>query len=105
MKYIILAYLVAAAIGMYMFHNIKSYVPPEAPAGVDSRLWNRGRVMYTARCTSCHNPNPDFPGSVGPKLRGVSEELLTDRLKNGKNGMPAQPHMLRFVPALREYLK
>lgn len=105
MKYIVLAYIVAALIGYYFWKNVPKPTPPQAPAGVNEKLWNRGRIMYKANCTSCHNANPDLQGSVGPKLRGVSEDLLTDRLKNGKGGMPAQPHMLRFVPAFREYLK
>lgn len=104
-KYMILAYVVAALVGYHFWKNMPRPVPPKAPAGVDEVLWNRGRVMYKVNCTSCHNTNPDLQGPVGPKLRGVSEDLLTDRLKNGKNGMPAQPRMLRFVPALREFLK
>lgn len=105
MRYILLAYVFAACIGVYVWSILPKHEPPTPPIGVNSQLWNRGRVLYQTRCISCHNSNPDFPGSIGPKLRGVSEELLTERLKSGKNGMPAQPSMLKFVPALREYLK
>lgn len=104
MKYIILAYLVAAAIGICVWKHVP-HVEVAVPTGVNETLWRRGRLIHKVNCITCHNSNPDLPGSVGPALRGVSEELLTSRLKNGKNGMPAQPHMLRHIPALREYLK
>lgn len=90
---------------LYMFARMPQRPQPVPPPGANKVLWNKGRIMYGARCTACHNSNPDLPGSVGPRLRGVSEELLRERLKNGKGGMPAQPNMLRFVPALREFLK
>jgi mono/diheme cytochrome c family protein len=105
MRHFILAYLVAACIGIYIWNVIPKKQLPTPPSDRDSSLWKRGRAMYVHRCTSCHNPNPDLKGSMGPKLRGVSEELLTDRLMNGKNGMPAQPNLKRFIPALREYLR
>ena len=79
--------------------------PPPVPEGRDPKLWNRGRLVYQGRCTSCHNSNPDLAGAVGPKLRGVSETLLVDRLTNGKAAMPAQKNLLRFAPALHEYLR
>ena len=91
---------------IYLFTNMPKFAgPPDAPADRNKVLWNRGRVMYTTRCTSCHNSNPDLQGSVGPALRGVTEDLLTDRIMNGKGAMPAQPRMKRFIPAIREYLR
>lgn len=106
MKYLLPVIWLLAFSGMlYLFAIMPTPKPITPPPGVDDKLWHRGMVMYRARCTSCHNSNPDMQGSVGPRLRGVSEELLRERLKNGKGGMPAQPHMLRFVPSLREFLK
>jgi mono/diheme cytochrome c family protein len=105
MKILILAYIAAAIIGVAFWKHAPKYVEAVAPSGVDAKLWHRGMVMYKARCTTCHNSNPDLPGSVGPVLRGVSEELIRDRLTNGKGGMPAQKNMLHFVSAFREYLK
>lgn len=91
--------------GVYALHKIPKYEPPAAPADRNAQLWNRGRIMYQARCITCHNSNPDLMGSVGPALRGVPEELLKDRFTNGKGGMPAFPHYVWLVPAFREYLR
>lgn len=104
-KYFALLYIALAFGAIYLYQHRPNYVEVLAPVGANERLWKRGRVMYNARCTSCHNTNPDVAGSVGPRLRGVSEELLRERLANGKGAMPVQKDMLRFVPALREYLK
>lgn len=106
MKYLFTIMWLLTFSGMlYLFAIMPAPKRIQPPDGVNVQLWNKGRVMYGARCTSCHNSNPDLAGPVGPRLRGVTEELLRERLKNGKGGMPAQPNMLRFVPALREFLK
>ncbi len=107
MKYvmILLAYLVAAGIGIYALRFIPHYTPPKAPADRIEKKWNRGRAMYNHKCISCHNANPDLRGTMGPPLRGVSKELLRERLKNGKGNMPAFPKMDRFVEELEEYLR
>jgi len=105
-KYFLIAlYLVLAGGAYYLYKHQPVHVEPVVPAGADARLWKRGRIMYNARCVQCHNSNPDLPGSVGPKLRGVSQDLLVERLTHGKGAMPVQKDMLRHVPALHEYLK
>lgn len=100
-----LAWAAAMGVGLYFLSSMPKYEVPQAPADRDAKLWNRGRVMYQARCTSCHNSNPDLHGSVGPALRGVPEELLRDRLSHGKGGMPAFPNLVWLAPSLREYLR
>ncbi len=106
MKYLLPILWLLTFTGMlYMFARMPSRPPITPPPGVDEKLWRKGMVMYRARCISCHNQNPDLPGVTGPKLRGVSEELLRERLNNGKGGMPVQRDMLRFVHAFREFLK
>lgn len=102
MKYIAAAYLVAALIGLYVLKHMPK--EPMVPPGRDALLWNRGRRLYNYKCVTCHNSNPDLRGSVGPALRGVSEDLLRDRLKNGKGTMPAFPNLVRQAPAFREFL-
>lgn len=92
--------LLAAAIGC-----APTAVQEQAPISANVQLWNKGRIVYRMRCISCHNADPNLKGSVGPALRGVSEELLRDRLANGKLGMPAFPRLINLAPALREYLR
>jgi mono/diheme cytochrome c family protein len=104
-RYLAILYIMLGLSAYYFYQHIPRMVEVAVPVGVDERLWRRGRAMYNSRCTTCHNVDPNVPGSVGPKLRGVSEELLRDRLSNGKNGMPIQKDMLRFVKAFQEYLK
>ena len=71
-RLIVILYVVLMSAGIYALHKMPKYVSPAVPVDRDAKLWNRGRVMYQARCTSCHNSNPDLAGSVGPALRGVS---------------------------------
>ena len=77
----------------------------EVPLDKNEQLYRRGRAIYQSQCIACHNANPDLAGSVGPALRGVSEELLVERLTNGKGAMPARKNLVRMAPALREYLR
>jgi len=44
----------------------------------------KGKTVYYANCTSCHNYNPKKPGSVGPDVYGSSKELLTNKILYGK---------------------
>ena len=104
-KIFVLFYIVLTFGLIYLYQHRPTYVEVKPPEGVDERLWRRGRAMYNARCTSCHNPNPNLPGSVGPALRGAGQELIVDRLTNGKGAMPVQKDMVRFAKAFREYLK
>ena len=43
----------------------------------------RGRQVYLAQCTACHNTDPGQPGSVGPPVRGSSRALLEAKVLSG----------------------
>jgi mono/diheme cytochrome c family protein len=105
MKYLLIVWLALAGGAFYFYKHMPKHQTEVIPAGVDEMQWRKGRAIYRARCISCHNVDPSLHGTVGPALRGVSEELLTERLTYGKGAMPIQKESLRFVPALREYLK
>lgn len=86
-----------------------------APSG-NAALAERGRQVYLGQCTTCHNPDPSQPGSVGPPLKGSSRELLEAKLLRGgyPEGyrpkrptaiMPAQPAVAGDLPALAAFLR
>ena len=104
-KWFIPLYILLACRAFYLYKHQTPDALVGKPTKTNTKLWESGRVVYQQRCTTCHNSNPDLAGSVGPSLRGVSKELLVDRLTNGKGAMPIQKDMLRFVLALREFLK
>ena len=81
----------------------------------ESGLLERGKAVYNANCTACHNSNPKLPGSIGPDVYGSSKELLTARIVHGKypdgyqpkrasGAMPALPHLSADIDALTKYL-
>ena len=76
----------------------------------------RGRQIYLAQCTQCHNPDPVQPGAVGPPIKGSSKDLLEAKLLRGNYPpghtpkrptaiMPQQPAVAPDIPALAEFLK
>jgi mono/diheme cytochrome c family protein len=75
----------------------------------------RGRQVYLAQCTQCHNAEPSQDGAVGPAVRGASRELLEARLlragyppsykpKRPTSVMPPQPSLAPEIPALAAFL-
>src|SRR3989449_11097053 len=81
-----------------------------------SPLAERGRQVYLAQCTQCHNADPAQDGAVGPAVKGASCELLEARILRGSyppgykpkrptNVMPPQPAVAPEIPALAAYLK
>src|SRR2546428_506008 len=79
-------------------------------------LAERGRQVYLAQCTQCHNADPAQDGAVGPAVKGASRELLEARILRGSyppgykpkrptNVMPPQPAVAPEIPALAAYLK
>ena len=52
------------------------------PEGGDPAL-ERGRAVYLAVCTACHNADPNLDGSLGPANAGSSRELLEAKLLRG----------------------
>jgi mono/diheme cytochrome c family protein len=43
----------------------------------------RGRQIYLAQCTACHNTDPSQPGTIGPAVKGSSRELLEAKVLQG----------------------
>ena len=75
----------------------------------------KGKVVYYANCTSCHNYNPKKAGSIGPDIYGSSIELLKNKVLYGKypknyqakrtSGiMPLYPHLNKQISNLHAFL-
>ncbi len=43
----------------------------------------RGRQVYLAQCTTCHNSDPSKDGPLGPAIKGSSRELIEARVLRG----------------------
>ena len=80
-----------------------------------SELETRGKGLFMANCTACHNPDPRLAGSIGPEIAGSSLELITSRVlhqsypsgyrpKRKSSLMPALPFLEHDIPALHAYL-
>ena len=79
-------------------------------------LLARGRQVYLAQCTQCHNLDPASQGPVGPAVTGSSPDLIEAKVIRGEyppgytpkrptRVMPPQPALAPDVPALAAYLK
>ena len=75
----------------------------------------KGKAVYYANCTSCHNYNPKKAGSVGPDIYGSSIELLKNKVLYGKypknyqpkriiGVMPLYPHLNKQISNLHAFL-
>ena len=75
----------------------------------------KGKIVYYANCTSCHNYNPKKAGSIGPDIYGSSIELLKNKVLHGKypenyqakrsSGiMPIYPHLNDQISNLHAFL-
>jgi len=49
----------------------------------DGSPTGRGRQVYLAQCTACHNRDPSKDGPLGPAIKGSSRELLETRVLRG----------------------
>lgn len=76
----------------------------------------RGERIYIAQCTACHNRDPAKEGTLGPAVKGASQELLTARLlrasyppghqpKRDTSVMPVLPHLASEIPDLAAFLR
>ena len=76
----------------------------------------RGKQVYLAECTACHNSNPAKDGPVGPAIKGSSRELLEARIlrasyppgytpKRPTSLMPPQPKIAAKIPDLAAFLR
>ena len=75
----------------------------------------KGKAVYYANCTSCHNYNPKKAGSIGPDIYGSSIELLKNKVLYGKYPknyqakrtigiMPLYPHLNKQISNLHAFL-
>ncbi len=76
----------------------------------------RGRQIYQANCVACHNTDPSKEGSLGPALKGASQELLEARIlratyppgyvpKRQSKSMPPMPFLKSAIPDLAAFLR
>ena len=76
----------------------------------------RGRHVYLAQCTACHNSDPSKDGPLGPAIKGSSRELLEARVLHGAYPpgykpkrataiMQPMPHLAPNIPDLTAFLK
>lgn len=76
----------------------------------------RGRRIYVANCTACHNSDPSKDGSIGPAIKGSSQALLEARLlrssyppgytpKRKTKIMPSQPYLKSAIPDLAAFFE
>ncbi|HTF32706.1 MAG TPA: cytochrome c [Myxococcota bacterium] len=75
----------------------------------------RGRRVYLANCTACHNTDPALPGAIGPAVAGSQRELIEARVlraeyppgytpKRPSHAMVALPHLAGSIDDLAAYL-
>jgi mono/diheme cytochrome c family protein len=87
---------------------------PPAQAKVGNA--ERGREVYLARCTACHNADPTRNGPVGPALNGASIDLVRARVlwatypsgyvpKRPTRIMRAQPDLVPWIADLAAFLR
>ena len=83
---------------------------PPSPAA------ERGRQVYLAQCTACHNPDPAQAGPVGPPVKGTPAAVVEAKVVRGTYApgytpkrptslMPPQPALAPEISALAEFLK
>ena len=76
----------------------------------------KGRMVYFANCVSCHNNDPNKPGSIGPEVYGVSIDVLTQKIvswkypgnyrpKRPSKIMPSMPHLNKEISNLHAFIK
>ena len=76
----------------------------------------RGRQVYLAQCTACHNSDPSKNGPLGPAVKGSSRELLEARVlraayppgykpKRGTAIMQPMPQLASALDDLAAFLK
>jgi mono/diheme cytochrome c family protein len=102
--------LLALALGGCSKESEQEVTAAKSPA------WNRGRAVYVANCTACHNNDPSKDGPIGPANKGSTKELLEARVlsssyppgykpKRPTKIMPQFPFLKDEIPYLVEYLK
>lgn len=46
----------------------------------------KGKALYQATCTACHNADPKKAGAIGPEIYGSRLDVMTEKTK--KNAYP-----------------
>jgi mono/diheme cytochrome c family protein len=86
-----------------------------ACGGHESSATERGRRVYVANCTVCHNTDPALPGSIGPAVAGSERALVEARVlraeyppgytpKRRTHAMVALPQLAGSIDDLATYL-
>jgi len=99
---------VAVGLSACSERNEASTTAPKGPQ-------ERGRAIYLANCTACHNRNPALQGSVGPEILGSSRELLEARILRAEypsgytpkwpsRAMTPLPHLAPHIDDLAAFL-
>ena len=76
----------------------------------------KGKQVYIANCSACHNMDPAKPGALGPEVNGSSKALLTARIlsatypkgykpKRTTKLMVALPHLKGSIDDLAAFVK
>ena len=76
----------------------------------------RGKQVYLTECIACHNIDPARDGTLGPSVKGASQELLEAKVLRGTYPpgytqkrstalMPAQPKLAPKIPDLAAFLR
>jgi mono/diheme cytochrome c family protein len=65
----------------------------------------RGRRIYVANCTTCHNADPAKEGSIGPAIQGSSQTLLQAKILTGRYPHGYTPKRKTSSMPLYTYLK
>lgn len=68
----------------------------------------RGAVVYRTNCASCHNPDPNLPGAIGPAIAGAPRALIAARVMRAAYPPGYHPqrqtHLMRPLPWLEPHL-
>jgi mono/diheme cytochrome c family protein len=89
--------------------DIAVYVGAVAGTGITTEEPTDGESIFTANCASCHTlADAGTTGTVGPNLDDSrpSQELVVDRVTNGRGAMPAFEDSLdeQQIQAVAEYV-
>ena len=89
--------------------DIAAYVGAVAGTGVTAEKPTDGKSIFAANCGSCHTlADAGTSGATGPNLdeSKPSAQLVTDRVTNGKGGMPSFKDSLDAaqIEAVSEYV-
>jgi mono/diheme cytochrome c family protein len=67
-----------------------------------------GARIYRSHCTACHNPDPAFPGTIGPEILGAPRPLVEARVMRAEYPVGHVPkrttHNMVAMPQLEPYL-